>query len=89
MSLNVGTLTRKLIKRIFLGSLFLTQFSTCSHQKDLGVPPKTPEKYKIKRRTTMANRYRNEIIEIKLTKEQRSFLRKSWNFPSQNQWGTL
>lgn len=35
-TVSVDTLTRKLIKRTFLGSLSSTQFSTYSYQNDLG-----------------------------------------------------
>jgi hypothetical protein len=37
----------------------------------------------------MANRLRNERIEIKLTKKKKNFLRKNLKSASQNQWDSF
>ena len=37
----------------------------------------------------MANRYRNERIEIKLTKEEKEIFKKNLNLVNQNQWDIL
>ncbi|WP_268233542.1 plasmid mobilization protein [Tissierella pigra] len=52
------------------------KFFTCSYQNDLGVPPKTLVKNIKGRKDIMANRYRNERIEIKLTKEEKEIFKK-------------
>ena len=75
-TVSVDTLTRKLMKRTLLGSLLFIQFSTCSYRNDLGVTPNTLFKNKNKRRIYMTNRYRNERIEIKLTKEEKELFMK-------------
>ena len=75
-TVSVRTLTRKLMKRTFLGTLIFIQFSTCSYRNDLGVTPNPLFKNKNKRRIYMTNRYRNERIEIKLTKEEKELFMK-------------
>ena len=59
-----------------MGLLLPRKFSACSYQNDLGVPPKTLIKNIKERKNIMANRYRNERIEIKLTKEEKELFKK-------------
>ena len=54
----------------------IIKFSACSYQNDLGILPKTLVKNTKERKKNMANRYRNERIEIKLTKEEKELFNK-------------